>query len=161
MTDVVLYDYWRSSASYRVRIALNQAGIGYRSVVVDLLGGAQRSPAHLDRNPQGYVPALEIDGLLMTQSLAMIEYIDETRGAGFLPDDAAGRARARALSHVIAMDIHPVCNSNVMARVADLSGGREGAKEEWMRHYIRKGLAAFEVLLDNPATGRFCHGDRP
>ncbi|PWW04166.1 maleylacetoacetate isomerase [Hoeflea marina] len=161
MTDVVLYDYWRSSASYRVRIALNMAGIGYRSVAVDLVAGEQRSEPHLDRNPQGYVPALEIDGLLLTQSLAIVDYIDETRGCGFLPEDPAGRARTRALAHVIAMDIHPVCNSNVVARVAELTGGGDAAKVEWMRDFIRKGLVAFERLLDHPATGRFCHGDRP
>lgn len=161
MTDAVLYDYWRSSASYRVRIALNTAGIDYRAASVDLVGGAQRANEHLARNPQGLVPALEIDGLLMIQSLAMIEYIDETRGAGFLPDDAAGRARVRALAQLIAMEIHPVCNLNVVNRVVELSGGGEAVKVEWMHHFIRKGLAAFEVLLDNPATGRFCHGDRP
>lgn len=161
MNDVVLYDYWRSSASYRVRIALNQAGIDYRAVAVNLVEGAQLAEAHLKRNPQGLVPALEIDGLLMTQSLAMIEYIDETRGAGFLPDDAAGRARVRALAQLIAMDIHPVCNLNVVNRVVEISGGGEAAKVEWMQHFIRKGLAAFETLLDHPSTGRFCHGNRP
>lgn len=161
MTDAVLYDYWRSSASYRVRIALNTAGIDYRAVSVDLVGGAQRATEHLERNPQGLVPALEIDGLLMTQSLAMIEYIDETRGAGFLPDDAASRSRVRALAQLIAMEIHPVCNLNVVNRVVELSGGGEAVKVEWMQHFIRKGLAALELLLGNPATSRFCHGDRP
>jgi maleylacetoacetate isomerase len=165
MSEAVLYDYWRSSASYRVRIALNLAGIPFRSEKVDLLSGAHRAPDHLERNPQGYVPALEIDGRMLTQSLAIVEYVDETHGAGFLPEDPAGRARVRALAHAIAMDIHPVCNLNVVARVMQLAdparGTPEEARADWMKHFIARGLAAFEVMLDHPATGRFCHGDRP
>lgn len=165
MTDVVLYDYWRSSASYRVRIALNLAGVSFTSIKVDLLGQGHLAPEHLKRNPQGYVPALDIDGLMLTQSLAMIEYVDEVRGGGFLPEDPAGRARVRALAHTIAMDIHPVCNLNVVARVMQLADPAKGTPEQvrsdWMKHFIGKGLAAFEALLDHPATGTFCHGDRP
>jgi len=113
------------------------------------------------RNPQGFVPVLELDGLRMTQSMAIIEYLDETRGCGFLPDDAPGRTRVRALAYVIAMDIHPVCNLSVAKRVVDLTGGDKAVMGDWMRHFIRRGLVAFEALLDDPGTGAFCHGDRP
>ncbi len=161
MQTPVLYDYWRSSASYRVRIALNLAGVEYTPVVVDLLSKAHKSPEHLERNPQGLVPALEIDGLMLTQSLAIIEYIIETRGVSLLPDDAAGRARVRALAHSIAMDIHPVCNLSVVSHVLELAGGDDAMRVGWMRKFISQGLDAFETLLDHPATGRFCHGDAP
>lgn len=156
---MILYDYWRSSAAYRLRIALAHLGEPYEPVPVDLLAGEQGQPAHLARNPQGLVPALEIDGLMLTQSLAILEYLDETRGAGFLPDDPAGRVRVRALAHAIAMDIHPVCNLRVARHAVEASAGAI-TMEAWMRHFIAPGLAAVERLLDHPATGRFCHGDR-
>lgn len=161
MSQAVLYDYWRSSASYRLRIALNLAGIGYDNVPVDLVAGDQRSDVHIGRNPQGFVPVLDLDDLRLTQSMAIIEYLDETRGCGFLPDDAAGRARVRALAYVIAIDIHPICNTSVAAHVKGLVGGGEDPTPGWMQHFIRRGLVAFEALLDHPATGAFCHGDRP
>lgn len=158
----ILFDYWRSSASYRVRIALNTLAIPYETVAVDLLKQAHKGPAHVARNPQGLVPVLAIDGLSLTQSLGIIEYLDETRPqAHFLPRDAPGRARVRTLAHAIAMDIHPVCNMSVTTHVMALTGGGEAARRDWMRHYIGEGLAAFEALLDHPATGRFCHGDAP
>lgn len=162
MTDVVLYDYWRSSASYRVRIALNLLGVAYRAVPVDLLAAGHKAPEHLARNPQGLVPVLAIDGRLLTQSLAIIDYLEETRpGADLLPDDAAGRARVRALSHAIAMEIHPICNLSVGTHVMALAGGDEAVRQAWMQKFIGAGLAAFEQLLARPETGRFCHGDRP
>jgi maleylacetoacetate isomerase len=161
METPVLYDYWRSSASYRVRIALNLAGVEYTPVVVDLLGKAHKSPEHLKRNPQGLVPALEIDGLMLTQSLAIIEYIIETRGVSLLPDDAAGRARVRALAHSIAMEIHPVCNLSVVGHVLELAGGDDAMRVAWMQKWIGAGLHAFESMLDHPDTGTFCHGDAP
>lgn len=153
-----LHDYWRSSASYRVRIALGLVGERWATVAVDLVAGAQRQPKHLGRNPQGLVPALEIDGLILTQSLAIIEYLDETRRAGFLPADPAGRARVRALAHAIAMEIHPICNLRVARHAVAASGGAV-TMEAWMRAFIGPGLAAFEAMLDHPGTGRFCHGD--
>ena len=165
MTEVVLYDFWRSSASYRVRIALNMAGIAFESLAVDLPTGVHRSDEHVARNPQGLVPALDIDGLRLTQSLAIIEYLDETRSAGFLPEDSPGRARVRALGHLIAMEIHPVCNVSVAADVVRISGkegdAAEAVRVDWMQRYIRKGLVALEMLLDHPGTGDFCHGARP
>lgn len=156
--SVVLYDYWRSSAAFRVRIALNLAGIAYRSVPVNLLDGEQGAPENLGRNPQGLVPTLEIDGLRLTQSLAIIDYLDETRGLGLLPGDAAGRARVRALAHAVAMDIHPVCNLSVARHAVAIAGI---GMADWMRHFIGPRLAAVEALLDHPATGAFAHGDRP
>lgn len=154
-----LHDYWRSSAAYRVRIALGLLGETWTSSPVDLTKQRQRSPEHLARNPQGLVPVLEIDGIELTQSLAIVEYLDETRGAGFLPADAAGRARVRALAFAIAMEIHPVCNLRVARHAVDASGGAI-TMEGWMRAFIEPGLGAFERMLDHPSTGRFCHGDR-
>lgn len=152
----VLYDWWRSSASWRVRIALHLAGIAFRAVPVNLVAGEQAAPANLARNPQGVVPTLEIDGLRLTQSLAIVGYLDETRGLGLLPADAAGRARVRAIAHAIAMDIHPVCNLSV-ARHAAAAGGAI-TLEGWMRHFIGPRLAAVEALA--AGRGPYAHGDR-
>lgn len=160
--EIVLFDYWRSSASYRVRIALESLGLAYRREAVDLLDGRQRAPEHRARNPQGLVPALLIDGHMLTQSLSIIEYLSETRPqARFLPTDPFGRQRVRALSHAIAMEIHAVCNTGVINHVLALTGGGDQVRADWMKKYIGDGLAAVEILLDNPATGTFCHGDTP
>jgi maleylacetoacetate isomerase len=162
MTDTVLFDYWRSSASYRVRIALGMLGIPYSSVPVDLLKGEHKQAKHLAHNPQGLVPALQIDGQMLTQSLAIIEYLAETRpNATFLPADPLGRHRVRALSYAIAMDIHPTCNLGVVFYVMQQSQDPDAARSAWMRKFIGEGLQAFERLLDNPASGDFCHGDTP
>lgn len=161
MTETVLFDYWRSSASYRVRIALNTLGQDFRSVSVDLLAKGQKSSEHLARNPQGLVPVLEIDGHAFTQSLAIIEYLDETRHAGFLPIDPFGRQRVRQLSYAIAMEIHAVCNSGVVAELMRVATNGEAARDAWMQKFIGDGMVAFEKLLDHPATGKFCHGDTP
>lgn len=158
---VLLHDYWRSSASYRVRIALALKGIAYDRVSVDLVGGAQRGAAHLALNPQGLVPALEIDGRVLTQSLAIIEYLDATRPEPpLLPAGEAARAHVRALALAIACEIHPVSNLAVLARVEALAGAP--ARAEWNRDNIGSGLAAFEAMLDHPGfAGRFCHGEAP
>ncbi len=158
--SVLLHDYWRSTASWRVRIALHLKGIAFTSAKVDLVAGDQRRPAHLARNPQGLVPVLDIDGLRLTQSLAIIGYLDDTRPEPpLLPADPAGRARVRAIAHAIAMDIHPVCNLGVAAHVVALTDGGDAVRKGWMQHFIRKGLVAVETLLDHPATGTCCHGD--
>jgi maleylacetoacetate isomerase len=154
---ITLYDYWRSSASYRVRMGLNLLGLPYSAVPVNLLTGEQKSPENMARNPQGLVPTIEIDGLRLTQSLAILEYLHDTRG-GLLPGDAAGKARVRALSYAIAMDIAPICNLSVRRQVEQVSAGAMTA-DDWQRQYIGSGLAAFETLLDHPDTGACCHGD--
>jgi maleylacetoacetate isomerase len=161
MTEAILYDYWRSSASYRVRIALNLAGIAYRAVPVDLVKGEQRGAAHLARNPQGFVPVLEIDDLRLTQSLAILGYLDRTRHLGLLSDDPAERARAQALAYAIAVDLHPVCNISVAAHATALSGGVEGMPGNWMKHFIRPGLLAFEALLTGFEQTPYCCGTAP
>ncbi|AWC25961.1 Maleylpyruvate isomerase (plasmid) [Aminobacter sp. MSH1] len=161
MSETVLFDYWRSSASYRVRIALNMLGEEFRSVSVDLLAKDQKSALHLARNPQGLVPVLDIDGHAFTQSLAIIEYLDETRAAGFLPPDPVGRQRVRQLSYAIAMEIHAVCNTGVVAELMRVAIDGEAARDAWMQKFIGDGMAAFETLLNHPATGKFCHGDTP
>ncbi len=153
---MILYDYWRSSAAYRVRIGLILLGFGYQSVPVDLVKGEHKSGEHLARNPQGLVPALAIDGLMLTQSLAILEYLDETRGAGFLPADAVGRAQVRTLAYAIAMEVSPVCNLSVRTYAAGISGGTVTA-DDWVRHFMAPGLAAVEAML---GEGRYCHGDR-
>ncbi len=128
MTGIVLYDYWRSSASYRVRIALHVLGLAFETVPIDLLALAHKDPDYLKINPQGLVPTLRIGGRTLTQSLSIIEYLAETYPeSGFLPDTAVGRQRVRALSYAVAMDIHPICNLNVVSHVAHLTG-EEGAE---------------------------------
>ena len=165
MTDVVLYDYWRSSASFRVRIALHLKGIAFTSVAIDLLEGDQRSEAHLARNPQGFVPALAIDGMMMTQSLAILEYLDaRTPEPRLLPDDPAEAARLRAIAHAIAMEVHPICNPSVVAHHAAAFDGDADDKAAWMRHFIDKGLRAVESLAsraNQSHPGSFLHGDAP
>jgi maleylacetoacetate isomerase len=155
---ITLYDYWRSSASYRVRIALNLLGLDHQSVPVDLVKGDHRGADNLARNPQGLVPTLQIDGLTLTQSLAIIEYLNDRFGT-LLPADPASRARVRALSYAIAMEIAPICNLSVRNHVEALTAGATTAID-WQNHYISQGLAAFERLLDHPGTGMYCHGEQ-
>jgi maleylacetoacetate isomerase len=151
---IVLHDYWRSTASYRVRIALGLAGIEWETRPVNLLEGAHKSSEHLAQNPQGLVPVLEIDGHTLTQSVAQIEYIDETRDLGLLPSGALERARVRALASVITMEVHPVCNLSVTKFAVAQSNGAIEAKQ-WMQHFISRGLTAFEAML---ADGDYCYG---
>ncbi len=159
MSDTVLFDYWRSSASYRLRIALNMAGIDYTAISIDLVKGEHKSPEHLARNPQGFVPVLEIDGLRMTQSLAILEYLDTTRDLGLLPKDPAARVQAQALAHAIAVDVHPVCNLQVAGYAIKLTEGRDGVREDWMRRFITPGLKAFEELLGGYEQAPYSTGD--
>lgn len=154
MSEVILYDYWRSSAAYRVRIALNLKGIAYRSVPIDLALGEQGGAGYLARNPQGLIPALDIDGVLLTQSLAIIDYLDQTRPEPrLLSTDPAVRAAALARALVIAADTHPVQNLRVMNRLKSQFGASHDQAVEWNRHWIELGFATLEAQA--PAAGLF------
>jgi len=120
LSKIILHDYWRSTASYRVRIALNLVNLDYESRPVDLVLGEQKSEDHIALNSQGFVPVLEIDGLKLTQSLAIVEYLNETRTLNLLPDAPAERAHLRSLAQIIACDIHPVCNGGEKPSLADI-----------------------------------------
>ena len=158
-----LYGYFRSSAAFRVRIALNLKRLDYESAFIHLRRGDQRQPGFLEVNPQGLVPALETDGQVLIQSLPIIEYLDEKYPAPpLLPGDAAGRARVRALAAIVACDIHPINNLRVLRYLARPLGHDQAAIEAWYNHWIDSGFAAFERLLSgDPSTGAFCHGDAP
>jgi maleylacetoacetate isomerase len=159
-----LYGYFRSSAAYRVRIALNLKGLAPEHVFVHLRKGEQHAGDYLLRNPQGLVPTLATeDGALLTQSLAIIEWLEETHPQPpLLPRDADARARTRAIALAIACDIHPLNNLRVLKYLIGRLGVSEAARDEWYRHWCEVGLAALEMqLASEPATGRFCHGDSP
>ena len=158
-----LYGYFRSSAAFRVRIALNLKKLDYESAFIHLRRGDQRQPGFLDVNPQGLVPALETDDALLIQSLPIIEYLDETYPSPpLLPRDAKGRARVRALAAIVACDIHPINNLRVLRYLLRPLGHDEAAVETWYNHWIAEGFGALERLLAGDGqTGRFCHGDTP
>lgn len=160
-----LYTYFRSSAAYRVRIALHLKGLPYEAVPVHLVrnGGEHRQPDYLALNPAGLVPALQDRGQVLTQSLAIIEYLDETHPApALLPGDALNRARIRALAQAIACDIHPINNLRVLQYLSRELGASDEQKNAWYRHWVESGLAAVEAMLQQqPRSGRFCVGDTP
>jgi maleylacetoacetate isomerase len=163
--DFVLYGYFRSSAAFRARIALNLKGIKPELRFVHLLrnGGEQHSPEYKSLNPQELIPALVHDGHTITQSLAIIEYLDEiVPQPPLLPPDAAGRARARSLAYAVACDIHPVNNLRVGRYLKRNLGQTDEAVTSWQRHWITVGFDALETMLSSsPDTGAFCHGDLP
>ena len=160
-----LYSYWRSTAAYRVRIALELKGLEYELVPVHLVrdGGEQRKPAYRGLNPQGRVPLLEHDGTYISQSLAIIEYLDEEFGQSpTLPADARGRARVRGLAQLVACDIHPLNNLSVLAYLKGELGADKADVKRWYGHWIEQGFNAFEQRIrGEDGTGKFCHGDRP
>jgi maleylacetoacetate isomerase len=159
-----LYDYFRSSAAYRVRIALNLKGLAPERTFIHLRKGAQRGDDYLAVNPQGLVPALVTDdGTVLTQSLAIIEFLDETVPTpALLPGNPADRARVRALALAIACDIHPLDNLRVLRYLLHTVGVEEAQKDAWYKYWIDVGLEALEAAVArDPATGRFCHGDAP
>ncbi|MBC7685492.1 MAG: maleylacetoacetate isomerase [Bdellovibrionales bacterium] len=160
-----LYDYFRSSAAYRVRIGLNLKGLAYESLSVHLLrgGGEQLQPAYRAVNPSALVPALQDGEVTITQSLAILEYLDEIHPPmPLMPRDALGRARVRSLALAIACDIHPLNNLRVLRYLVKQAGVTEEAKNAWYVHWVEEGFAALEAQLSASAdTGRFCHGDTP
>ena len=157
-----LFGYWRSSATYRVRIALELKGLAYDYEPVNLLKGEQQSPAFLKRNPQGLVPAFDTgEGALLTQSTAIIEYLEERYPeTPLLPADAAGRARARAIAAVIACEAQPFMNLRVQNYLKNEREFDAGAMKEWLGRWTGGAMASVEALVDRDA-GKFCVGDSP
>ena len=157
---LVLYDYYRSSASYRVRIALNLKGVAYARVPVNLLEGEQQADGYRARNPQGFVPMLEVDGRPMTQSLAILAWLEAAaREPPLLPADPGDQAHVRALVLTIVADIHPLNNLRVLKRLTAM-GIDQAGRDEWYRHWIAEGFDALEALA-SPRAGAFLFGDAP
>lgn len=159
MTETLLFDYWRSSASYRVRIALNLKGVDYQSVPTDLLAASHKAADYVARNPQGFVPMLSIDGHDLTQSLAIIDYLDANYpDPPMVSSDPATRAKTLAQALVIAADIHPVNNLRILEYLKSEFGADDAAVAKWYRHWIVEGFAALEAMA--PEQGLF-GGDLP
>ena len=158
-----LYTYFRSGTSHRVRIALNLKGLAYEQVPVHLVKGEQRQEGYLALNPQGLVPLLEDGAVRVSQSLAIIEYLERTHPEPpLLPADPAGQARVRALALICACDMHPLNNLRVLKYLKDPLGLDQAARDRWCRRWMEEGFTALERrLATEPETGRFCHGDRP
>ena len=158
-----LYGYFRSSAAFRVRIALNLKKLDYESAAIHLRRNDQTKPDYLAVNPQGLVPTLDDGGRTLIQSLAIIEYLDDTYpDPPLLPSHPVDRARVRALAEIVACDIHPVNNLRVLRYLTHSLGHDETAIATWYNHWIDAGFQAFErLLVGDPRTGAFYHGDRP
>ena len=159
--SMILYDYFRSSAAYRVRIALNLKGLEAERRFIHLRKGDQRAPEYLKTNPQGLVPTLVVGNVAMTQSMAIIEYLDEKHPLPpLLPPSPEDRAWVRAIAQVVACDIHPVNNLRVLQYLERL-GVDSAARDAWYVHWIDAGFSALEPQLAARATGSFCLGDAP
>ena len=162
---LTLYSYWRSSAAYRVRIGLNLKGLDYALVPVHLVrdGGQQHAPDYAALNPQQLVPALRDGERVLTQSLAILEYLEEARPQPpLLPVDAAGRARVRALAQLVACDIHPLNNLRVLQFFDRQWNVPQAERDDWVLYWMREGFAAMETMLAaSPDTVRYFHGDMP
>ena len=158
---LILHDYWRSSSAWRVRIALNLKGAEYTRVSHDLLAGEQRAGGYVALAPQGLIPALECGDVVLTQSVAIIEWLEERiPEPPLLPADADGRARVRAMAGLIASDIQPLQNLRVLKAIKARFGAEQAAIDDWARHWIEQGFAALETLVARHGNG-FCHGDSP
>lgn len=152
--EVILHDYWRSSAAYRVRIALNLKGVAYRAVTVDLVAGDQREADYRALNPLGLIPLLEIDGHRLSQSLAIIDYLDARfPEPGLLPADPAARAQTWARALTIAAEVHPLQNLRVQQYLRHEMGQDKAAIDRWLQRWLGDGLAALEATA--PETGLF------
>jgi maleylpyruvate isomerase len=160
-----LYTYFRSSAAYRVRIALNLKSLPYEAVPVHLVrhGGEQLTETYRAINPSALVPSRQDDDATITQSMAILEYLEETHPAvPLLPSAPLARARVRELAQMVACDIHPVNNLRILRYLVRTLGIGDEAKNEWYRHWVQEGFGALEAqLARDPAPGRFCHGDTP
>ena len=161
-TDIKLHSYFRSSASFRVRIALAVKGLPYDYVAVHIARGDHKKPPYADLSADTMVPLLEIDGQQLSQSMAIIEYIDEMHPApALLPPDALGRVKVRALAQSISCDIHPINNLRVLKYLVKELKVEEDAKNTWYRHWCREGLMAFEKQLRQLPASTFCYGNAP
>ncbi|SNS40544.1 maleylacetoacetate isomerase [Sphingopyxis indica] len=159
MATLVLHDYFRSSASFRVRIALNLKGLDYDRVEVSLIAGEQKSDAYLAQNAQGFVPMLVADGEPIIQSLAIIDWLDRAfPEPRLIPDEAMPRAVALAQAHVVACDIHPLNNLRVLKYLTRDLGLNEQTKDHWYRHWVAEGFDALEAMA---GEGRYLGGDVP
>jgi maleylpyruvate isomerase len=159
---MILYGYFRSSAAYRARIALNLKGLAYEQRFVHLRRGEQRGAEYLKLNPQGFVPMLVVGDRRLTQSLAIIEYLDEKHPAPpLLPVAAEDRAWVRSIALAIACDVHPLNNTRVLKYLAKDLRLDEPRRDEWYRHWVVEGFAAIEAQLSQHGSARFCHGEAP
>ncbi|MEZ5537744.1 MAG: maleylacetoacetate isomerase [Thiolinea sp.] len=161
---LILHNYFRSSTSTRLRAALNLKGLDYDYVSYALKARENESPDYLGKNPQGLVPSLELeDGTVLTQSLAIMEWLDETHPEPvLLPADPLERARVRALAQAIALEIHPINNLRVLEYISEQFGADEAQVKAWFSHWVHTTFAPLETMLaDSPMTGTFCHGDTP
>jgi maleylacetoacetate isomerase len=159
---VKLYTYFRSSAAFRVRIALNLKALAYEPEFVHLAKGEHRKPEYAGHYPQGLLPTLLVDGHALSQSLAIMEYLEETHPQPpLLPEDVFGRARVRSLALLVACEIHPLNNLRTLTYLKRTLGQSEEQVSTWYRHWIADGLAKLEADLKVPGTGRYSHGDVP
>lgn len=157
----ILHDYWRSSSAWRVRIALNLKGVEYRRVTHNLLAGEQSAEPYVALAPQGLVPALEVDEVVLTQSVAIIEWLDQCiPHPPLLPHDVDSRAVVRAMAAVIASDVQPLQNLRVVKALKARFGADEAARDDWARHWIEAGFTALESMVGRHGNG-FCYGNMP